>query len=94
MFNPENVSSVPESLEGVFQLFDAEKNILVIKGTADVKADLKEMLEGALKTKYFAYEEDKMYSKRESELIQVYLQKHGQMPPGDGAGGDDLDDLF
>ena len=41
------------------------------------------------------YEEDKMYSKRESELIQVYLQKHGQMPPGDGAGGgDDLDDLF
>jgi hypothetical protein len=35
-----------------------------------------------------------MYSKRESEEIQVYLQKHGQMPPGDGAGGDDLDDLF
>ena len=36
-----------------------------------------------------------MYSKRESELIQVYLQKHGQMPPGDGAGGgDDMDDLF
>jgi len=35
-----------------------------------------------------------MYSKRESELMQVYLQKHGAMPPGDGGGDDDLDDLF
>jgi hypothetical protein len=94
-FNTENVSSVPDDLEGVFQLLDDEKNILVIKGTANVKADLQEMLENAEKSKFFIYEEDKMYSKRESELIQVYLQKHGQMPPGDGAGGgDDMDDLF
>ncbi len=95
VFNSENVANVPDSLEGVFQLLDAEKNILVIKGTADVKAALSEMLENAEKSKYFIYEEDKMYSKRESELIQVYLQKHGKMPPGDGAGGgDDMDDLF
>jgi NADPH-dependent glutamate synthase beta subunit-like oxidoreductase len=94
LFNSENVSAVPESLEGVFQLLDAEKNILVIKGTADVKAGLQEMLGNTEKTKYFIYEEDKMYSKRESEQIQVYLQKHGQMPPGDGGGGDDMDDLF
>jgi hypothetical protein len=39
----------------------------------------------------FGYEEDKMYSKRESELIQKYLQVHGEMP---GGGGGDLDDLF
>ena len=34
-----------------------------------------------------------MYSKRESELIQQFLQQFGKMPEGDGA-GDDLDDLF
>jgi hypothetical protein len=28
-----------------------------------------------------------MYSQRESELIQKYLQEHGEMP---GGGGDDL----
>jgi hypothetical protein len=33
-----------------------------------------------------------MYSKRESELIQEYLQQHGRMPAGEG--DDDLDDLF
>jgi hypothetical protein len=33
-----------------------------------------------------------MYSKRESELIQEYLRKHGRMPPGEGE--DDLEDLF
>ena len=38
----------------------------------------------------FEFEEDKMYSKRESELIQKYLQEHGEMP---GA-ADDLDDLY
>ena len=32
-----------------------------------------------------------MYSQRESELIQKYLQEQGRMP-GDGA--DDLDDLY
>ena len=94
-FTTENVKTIPENLEGVYQLMDAERNILVIKGTADVKGGLLEALETAEKSKYFRYEEDKMYSKRESELIQVYLQKHGAMPPGDGAGGgDDLDDLF
>jgi NADPH-dependent glutamate synthase beta subunit-like oxidoreductase/Pyruvate/2-oxoacid:ferredoxin oxidoreductase delta subunit len=94
-FTTENVQAISDNLEGVFQLFDSEKNILIIKGTQDIKAGLMELLESAEKSKYFTYEEDKMYSKRESELIQVYLQKHGQMPLGDGAGGaDDLDDLF
>ena len=40
---------------------------------------------------WFDFEEDKMYSKRESELIQQYLQEHGEMP---GGGDSDLDDLF
>ena len=32
-----------------------------------------------------------MYSQRESELIQKYLQEHGEMP---GGAADDLDDLY
>jgi formate dehydrogenase beta subunit len=32
-----------------------------------------------------------MYTQRESELIQQYLQRYGKMP---GGGADDLDDLF
>jgi len=31
-----------------------------------------------------------MYSQSESELIQKYLQEHGEMP----GGGDDDDELF
>ena len=34
---------------------------------------------------------DKMYTQRESELIQKYRQEHGEMP---GGGGSDLDDPF
>jgi hypothetical protein len=32
-----------------------------------------------------------MYTKRESELLQQYLQQYGEMP---GGGMDELDDLF
>jgi len=31
-----------------------------------------------------------MYTKRESELIQQYLQQHGHLPPGN----EEVDDLF
>lgn len=40
---------------------------------------------------WFGFEEDRMYSQRESELIQQYLQEHGKMS---GGGKDELDDLF
>jgi len=36
------------------------------------------------------YEEDPMYRKREGELIQQFLQKHGHLPPGN----EEVDDLF
>ena len=32
-----------------------------------------------------------MFSLRESELIQKYIQEHGEIP---GGAADDLDDLF
>jgi len=89
-FNEENISQVPED-EGVFQLVDEEHNVLAIKGTANLRKALLEELEENERAAWFEFEEDKMYSQRESELIQQYLQKHGEMP---GGGDDELDDLF
>lgn len=88
----DNVETVP-AIEGVFQLLDEDKNLIVIKGTQDILADLRAKLNSDTKARYFGYEPDPMYTKRESELIQQYLQQFGKMPKGDGE-GDDLDDLF
>ncbi len=89
-FDEEHLNAVPES-EGVFQLLDADHNVLAIKGTANLRRDLLHALDENDKTARFEFEEDKMFSQRESELIQKYLQEHGEMP---GGGADDLDDLF
>lgn len=89
-FNEENMSQVPED-EGVFHLYDEEHNILSIKGTGNMRKSLLEALEESPSAVWFDFEEDKMYSKRESEMIQQYLQEHGEMP---GGGDSDLDDLF
>jgi NADPH-dependent glutamate synthase beta subunit-like oxidoreductase len=89
--NTETVNAVPET-EGVFQLLDNDKNVIRISGTANLRSSLNECLENPNEAVYFTLEEDPMFTKRESEVIQQYLQKHGQLP---GAGGDDdLDDLF
>jgi hypothetical protein len=77
--------------EGVFQLLDEAHNVLAIKGTENLRQELQTALEDNDRVAWFEYEEDKMYSQRESELIQKYLQEHGEMP---GGGGDDLDDLL
>ncbi len=90
--NNENVLAVPAE-EGVYQLKDENKVIIVIKGTQNIQADLKEKLNSDTKARYFWYETDPMYTKRESELIQQFLQQFGKMPAGDGE-GDELDDLF
>jgi formate dehydrogenase beta subunit len=91
-FTEENVAEVP-AVEGVYQLLDENKLIIVIKGAMDMQADLTSKLGTETKTRYFGFEPDPMYSKRESELIQQFLQQFGKMPEGDGE-GDDLDDLF
>jgi NADPH-dependent glutamate synthase beta subunit-like oxidoreductase len=88
-FNEETINQIPQA-EGVYQLLDEEHNVLVIKGTANLRQDLLEQLEENEKALLFEYEEDKMYSQRESELIQRYLQEHGEMPGGD----QEDDDLF
>ncbi len=94
-FTAENLAEAPES-EGVYILYDENKEILAIKGEMNLREALEERLEAGSTAKFFEFHEDKMYSKAESELVQAYLQRHGKMPPGDGGegGGDDLDDLF
>jgi formate dehydrogenase beta subunit len=85
----EAVSTVPE-LAGVYQLLDADKNILAIKGVMNMLEALTEEL-GGEQACFFTFEEDEMFTKRESELLQQYLQQHGELP---GGGADELDDLF
>jgi hypothetical protein len=86
----ETVATIPES-EGVFQLLDVEKKVLSIRGVSNLKDALMEAVDDDGEARFFVYEEETMYTKRESELIQQYLQEHGELP---GGGEDELDDLF
>ncbi|NIM48548.1 MAG: FAD-dependent oxidoreductase [Gemmatimonadales bacterium] len=87
----ETLAEVPES-EGVYQLLDENREVYAIKGVADLRRALTEIATTSTRAKFFQFDEDPMYSKRESELLQQYLQQHGCMPPGEAE--DDLDDLF
>lgn len=88
-FNPENVGAVPEA-EGVYQLLDEQENVIYIKGAMNLRRELEEQLEVHGEARYFMYEVEPMYTKRESELLQRYLQEHGRMPELN----DELADLF
>jgi NADPH-dependent glutamate synthase beta subunit-like oxidoreductase len=88
-FISENVSLVPEKA-GVYILYNEEKNVIEIKGVSNLNEILQEKLMSNDNIKFFKFEEEPMYSKRESELLQQYVKQHGEMPTG----GDELDDLF
>jgi formate dehydrogenase beta subunit len=88
-FNPEAISRAPES-EGAFQLLDEERNVIYIAGSPNLRQALREQLATSLEARYFTYDEDPMYTKRESELLQQFLQTHGHLP----AGNEEVDDLF
>ncbi len=80
-FTPEEVSTVPEG-EGVYQLLDEGRAIIYIAGAMDLRKALQENLSepSMSKARYFRYEENDMYTVRESELIQQFMQEHGSMP--------------
>jgi formate dehydrogenase beta subunit len=88
-FTAESVSQAPE-VEGVYQLLDADRTVIYIKGAMNLRRELGEQLKTQQKARYFMYEEQPMYTKRESELLQQYLAQHGQMPEGNR----ELEDLF
>jgi len=89
-FTSEAMEGVPE-LAGVYQLLDAAKGVLAIKGVMNMREALLEEVDSNDQACLFIFEEDEMYTKRESELLQQYLQQHGELP---GGGADELDDLF
>lgn len=88
-FTVDVVNQVPES-EGAFELLDEEKKVIYIAGTPNLRNTLQEQLPSNKEARCFRYEEDPMYTKRESELIQQFLQKHGHLPPGN----EEVEDLF
>lgn len=89
-FEEAQISPVPE-VEGVFQLLDENKNILLIKGTQHLRVELESQLTTNQKARYFIYEKAAMYTSRESELLQQFLQQHGKLPPQNAL---DFEDLF
>jgi len=90
-FNAAGVERVPSDLEGVYLLANADKQIIKIKGTGTLRTDLQMDVERNGQARYFRFEEHRLYSKRESELLQQYMQEHGRMPAG---AADEVDDLF
>jgi hypothetical protein len=89
-FTRANAARVP-AVEGVFVLADADKKPSVIKGTADVHAGILAEIESGTAGRFFFWEEDRLYTKRETELIQQHLKRYGALPGGALA---ELDDLF
>ncbi|HYA60112.1 MAG TPA: FAD-dependent oxidoreductase, partial [Burkholderiaceae bacterium] len=89
-FTTETVEGITQDA-GVFQLLDADKNVLMIKGVAALREGLREQIGRNEAARYFVYEPAAMYTSRESQMIQAYLQQYGKMP---GGGADELDELF
>ncbi|MFX0124400.1 MAG: hypothetical protein ACFFAE_12230, partial [Candidatus Hodarchaeota archaeon] len=84
-----NIQKIP-TIEGTFQLLNECKQIILIQGTPNLRQALEEQLHTNKKAKYFDYEEDPMYTKRESELLQQFMQEFGRMPEGNEEMDDDL----
>jgi formate dehydrogenase beta subunit len=78
-FEIEAMANTPEA-EGIYQLLDENKMVIYIKGTINLRRELEEQLRTNKKAKYFIIEEAKMFTMRESELLQQFLKKHGKLP--------------
>lgn len=85
----ERVREVPD-LEGAFILYDENREAIFIKGAMNIKNDLKDQMELEQRAKFFTYIVDAMYTKRESEMLQHYVQEHGCQPLINA----EFDDLF
>ncbi len=83
------VANVPET-DGVYQLLNENNEAIYIKGTLNLRKDLQEQLTTNPEAKRFLYEEAKMFTTRESELLQQFLKKHGRLPRQNV----DIDDLY
>jgi len=90
LLTAENLNLIPEA-EGVYRLWDGGGNLYQITGTDNLRNSLLRELEEKGESVYsFDYEEDRMFTSRERQLIQQYLKKNGKLP----LGNDEDDDLF
>jgi len=89
LLTEENIHDISEA-EGVYLLYDEHKKLYQITGVENIRQALMEEYrkEGALR--YFSYKEEPMFTSKESQLIQQYVKKHGDLPPGNK----EMDDLF
>ena len=85
------LARVPEG-PGVFRLMDARGRVLRISGVPNLREGLAEALEeqSVAGASGFVVEIEPLYTQRESELLALYAQEHGKLPPGNDMG----DDLF
>ncbi|MFC1925785.1 FAD-dependent oxidoreductase [Chloroflexota bacterium] len=88
-FTTKNINAVPEK-EGVIQLFNEEKSVIYIAGTTNLRDALQEFVDND-EVYYFFFEESDMYTSKQDELTQQYMQEHGAMPKLNDSM---LDDLF
>jgi len=84
-FSSNNVTAAPET-DGVYRLFDEQKEIIFIGSGPNIREGLQEILdsgdEWVEKARYLHFEETMMYTMRESELMQQFLQEYGRLPEG------------
>jgi NADPH-dependent glutamate synthase beta subunit-like oxidoreductase len=90
-FDKNQIMQIPD-VSGVLQLFNQEKDIILIQGTISLRSTLLDLIDVHLDAEFYTYEEDEMYTKRESELLQNFLNIHGSFPKGNESDLDD--DLF
>lgn len=88
-FESQAVESVPEA-EGVYRLLCEDKDTIYIAGTMNLRASLKEQLMSNTEARFFTFEVEPLYTSRESELLQQFLQTNGRLPEQNS----DLDDLL
>ena len=63
------VTGVP-AVSCVFQLLDADKKVLLIRGVANLREGLEAMLDKADIAKFFICEDAPFFSQRENRLVQ------------------------
>ncbi len=82
-FKTEVIKTLPAS-SGVFELGDQAKNVLMIKGADNVQQtvlELKNSGEPSIeKVLYVRFEEEFMYTQRETELLQAYMRVNKKQP--------------
>ena len=82
-FKTEVIKTLPDS-SGVFELGDQAKNIVMIKGADNVQQTLLELKNSGEpsieKVLYVRFEEEFMYTQRETELLQAYMRVNKKQP--------------